>query len=1294
MKNKTKILLTTLVILVAFLVLGTTNVNAATVTVMNETQLKEAVSGSDSSITEVKLGANITLTEYLEIIPITDLTLDLSGFTIDGETNSKSVGIAYGSNGLTGGRVTSGSLTIKDSSSDNTGKIISYKTIVISNNNLDTTSTKNFKLTIEGGNFSTLYVSDATVFTLSSSDRYMKDKNITFDFQIKDGYFYARGSQAIFFYAGSINANNVTLNVNYDKLTFKGSNSRLVYSDKTFTVNDVVSADSNIKLKNSIRNTEGTLTDRTLSATAYNAFSGVLLDYDTIEITKTEGFDVTNVTLNENFGYTSPTSKTIVIKNRGTNSLQVKSVTVDSENFEIVGTAQPTVTAGSLDNTSFKIKPKTGLNAGTYTGVITVKDMANKTYTADVTLTVARKPLGEISISQAGWTYGDTTIPGYTKSGLDSVLDTQYKVEYSKKNANSWSTTKPKTAGTYTIRLTITDKNLEAKSAESDFVIAKNNKEIQIIANSGTWTYDGNSHSNTGYTVKYNGAVVTGGVLPTGDTISAIISGSVKDVKDTVTGNNVIDSYTIQNRDSYSNITTTKGTLTIKKVETPIIVTAASKSKAYDGSALTKNTFTYTTGVLKAGEILTATVSGTQTYVGTSDNTVSNVKVMRGNKDITSNYTFGTHVNGRLRVTAVNQPLSIAAQYVTVGGTLLTSELEAALSGAKGNVSFAIKTAGAGGVYDEELYGGFEAGNAVADVIMVVTAQAFDVNGDGTAEYNLTKKEDLVIHVVTKETVTISGITNNQEFIYDGNTKTPAGTITVTGNKVPVSALEVSYTGTGSTTYSSTTAPKNVGTYSVTYKVPNSNANYVGSATFNFTIKKAKLLKVTLISTSYEYTGEKISVPVPNNWINGTVMSSAGDFEKTDVGNYTIIVALEDKDNYEWSDGSTSDLTLNWSITKADPDYEKPTNLTGIKGQTLNEITLPSGFTWNTPSTPLTVGTHTYKAKYTPSDTKNYNVVNNIDITVVTKDIFNVTTLVVSGNGTISTSYSNVVEGSEKEITFTPATGFMIDKVLVNDVETSVTGNKLALTVNEDKVVKVSYKKIPFTITVVSTEGVTITPNGVVAVNYGEMREFIITANSGYRLVKVLVNNVDKTEEMVSNKLTLNDIKSNMEVKAVVEEIVYEVIEGANQEYTITKDNEAKFRIDAEYSAFENGGKVYVDGELVNEENYTAKSGSTIIVLKQAYADTLTVGQHTLKVVFNDGGEATTNFTIKKVAEQPTPGNKPTVDVDNNTNTENKEENKGSNPTTFDNIMIYVAIAIMSMVGLGATVVVKKKQAK
>ena len=94
-------------------------------------------------------------------------------------------------------------------------------------------------------------------------------------------------------------------------------------------------------------------------------------------------------------------------------------------------------------------------------------------------------------------------------------------------------------------------------------------------------------------------------------------------------------------------------------------------------------------------------------------------------------------------------------------------------------------------------------------------------------------------------------------------------------------------------------------------------------------------------------------------------------------------------------------------------------------------------------------------------------------------------------------------------------------------------------------------------------------------------------------------------------------------------ETTYEYIEGANQTYTIGEDG-ITFRINADYSLFENGGKVYVDDTLVSSDNYSSKTGSTIITFTKDYMSSLPEGEHTLKVVFNNGGSATTKFTVAK----------------------------------------------------------------
>ena len=143
-------------------------------------------------------------------------------------------------------------------------------------------------------------------------------------------------------------------------------------------------------------------------------------------------------------------------------------------------------------------------------------------------------------------------------------------------------------------------------------------------------------------------------------------------------------------------------------------------------------------------------------------------------------------------------------------------------------------------------------------------------------------------------------------------------------------------------------------------------------------------------------------------------------------------------------------------------------------------------------------------------------------------------------------------------------------------------------------------------------------------------------------------------------------------VKEEVSPKEYKFTEGANQIYTIDESKNAIFRIDADFSLFD--GKLYIDGILVDAKNYKAESGSTVITLNKEYVDTLSVGEHTIKVEFSDNGSATTKFEVK--AKQ--------------VNTE-KTENI-TNPQTGDNIGIYIILSIISVLGIATTVVINNKK--
>lgn len=1289
MKNKTKYLVVTLFMLVSFLLIGATNVSAKTITVENEEELINASKGIDSEINEIKLAKDITLTKFLNFYVVNDITLELNGQTLD--IGSYGLSFNYGQSDYDELNNDyyynfNSKLTIKDSSSSKTGKILSKNNIFF--NYYDTNhdaEIKKFGLTIDGGYYE-IISSRPNFFEFFSRDYYTNGKNLTVDVNIKDAVFKLNDGMYLF---GTISNSDsdIKLNFNFESLKVLGLTSKLGNLKLgEMKLNDVIDPNSKAYFQKLPYTTGAPVLAEADRNTLVNDFYATGGSDPYIIIKKVNGFETNNITINETYNET-PSLNDISIKNISDNDLQIKNVTVDSSNFKVEGpSTQPTVSAGAT-NTDFKIKAKEGLNAGDYTAIITVTDINGNNYTATVALKVEKKNLNVgISGLDSTWVYGTSKTP--TATGVDGLGAGDYKITYYKENNGSYDevvTELPKLVGKYKATLSITNQNYTASEASVNFEITPITTEVKVKSYDDTFTYDGTEHSKNAYDVLWanNASPVTDNKLPNGDLVTAVITGKVRDVKDTALENNTIGKITITNAEGvdvtncYSNKVKAAGKLTVNPITTPIVVTAGSDTKVYDGAELTKNTYTNTDGVLLPGDMLEATITGSQKFVGSSNNTVSNVKVMRNGEDITSNYTMGTHVNGVIEVTSAEQPLAIADQYVKVNGSISKSYLEQSVTGNVGNIDFTIKS-GTALTYDT-INDEYVAGATEGDVVMTVTAVKVNLGGDDTPEWKETTK-DFTVHVVNKTDVNISGLSNNETFTYDGTPKKPTGTISVNAGTVNVSDLEVKYQGTGTTSYNSAIAPTNAGTYTVTYKVPDTNTNYTGTYSVAFTIKRAQLDKVTIVKDTFEYTGSDIT-PTLNN-VNSNI-EVTGDTKAKNVSNNTITAKIKDKINYEWKDGLNGDLTINWSITQATPNYTVPTGLTSVKGKILADVVLPTGFTWNSPATILTAGTNTYTATYTPEDTANYKTIMDIDIEVNVKNTFDVITSVPGGNGTITPSKIGVIEGSKVKITFTPNTGYMIDKVLVNGIEKTVIGNEIEITVDEEKTVEVIYKKIPFTITVEEVTGVTVDPDGIVTVNYGDNKDFTITANTGYKLVKVLVNDEEKTLE--GNTLKLKNITSNMKIKVVVEKIEYKVIEGADQTYTIAQSTEARFRINADYSLFDK--KVYVDDILVYGANYTSESGSTIITFSKEYIDTLAIGQHTLKVAFTDGGEAKTTFTIARQFEEN--NNNENVSL----NAENKKEMKddGSNPKTGDNVMLYIAIVSMSIIGLGATTVAVKK---
>ena len=153
-----------------------------------------------------------------------------------------------------------------------------------------------------------------------------------------------------------------------------------------------------------------------------------------------------------------------------------------------------------------------------------------------------------------------------------------------------------------------------------------------------------------------------------------------------------------------------------------------------------------------------------------------------------------------------------------------------------------------------------------------------------------------------------------------------------------------------------------------------------------------------------------------------------------------------------------------------------------------------------------------------------------------------------------------------------------------------------------------------------------------------------------------------------------------------------QITAGDGAAVTQGEKKELSFTSDASFADFI---RVELDGNTLEEKNYTKKEGSTIITLNSDFVATLSVGEHTLAIV-SQSGTATAKFTVKAkptetatpqptVEPQPTAQPKPTVQP--------TVQPVSPIPSTGDtaNPALWFALLIVSGFALAAIFVLRRK---
>ncbi len=399
--------------------------------------------------------------------------------------------------------------------------------------------------------------------------------------------------------------------------------------------------------------------------------------------------------------------------------------------------------------------------------------------------------------------------------------------------------------------------------------------------------------------------------------------------------------------------------------------------------------------------------------------------------------------------------------------------------------------------------------------------------------------------------------------------------------------------------------------------------------------------------------------------LNGTEYSSTS--APSNVGNYKVTYYItEDNDTY------TGSRSYTFNITKAKPSYTVPTNLKGVIGDNLSSVKLPTGFTWKTDVKIDKAGNVTYKATYTPIDVNNYNVISDIDVKI---DVLNKYSLNTSVKGNLGGSISNdvtVIEGNTATIKFTPYKGYKVGNIIYGDEDvTSLLSNNSIAIKNVKKSGKIEVTYILETrclINIVKSDGVEVEVKEGLEIVKGSNVTIKLTVKKGYNLNNFTINGLELIKDIINNEYVYRNVTDNLNVKIDATKITYKYLSGDNQSFDSNKDTNLTFKIDKELEYFD---ELYLDDTLVNKDNYDLESGSTIIILKENYIKTLSAGNHHLKAIFKDGGEAVTEFSLINA-----------IDVLNNDVSDN-------------NILKYIIIGIVTLsIIIVGTIFVKKNNGK
>ena len=407
--------------------------------------------------------------------------------------------------------------------------------------------------------------------------------------------------------------------------------------------------------------------------------------------------------------------------------------------------------------------------------------------------------------------------------------------------------------------------------------------------------------------------------------------------------------------------------------------------------------------------------------------------------------------------------------------------------------------------------------------------------------------------------------------------------------------------GTGKGTLSGTTLTvTQTGTFKIKVSTVANGIFAAGEKTVTLTVDNGTILyTATDYSTTYDGQPHSISVSVTNPEGAAVTYSTDGITYGSDnpsfsnEGTYTVYYRIT-KDNYTTVEGSKT-VTIN----------KKPVTITAqeqdiVWGKDINQSL------YTVSEDGLITGDSIKEITLTPSTTDRTE---NGTISVSGVKIENAAGVDVTANYDITMANGN--------LKITHNTALAPERIEASKTKTTYTaGDTLKV---DDLAVTVYYADG-------YSEPVQDYTTNVFAIDMSADGDKILT-------VSYTKNGVTKTKDIT--------IKVNAALAS------YKIISGADSEWKQNTDRTITIGGNGEFSKFES---VKVDGSIIDAKNYTAKEGSTIIILKADYLKTLSVGTHSFEIVWADGS-AVTSFKVSKNTSD-NEGSK-----DNNGNKDNSNDN-------------------------------------